>query len=315
MRAFVTGGGGFVGRHLVARLQQGGAEVYEYSGRADSLCDPLRLYERLKAARPDVVYHLAAHANVRHSAGDAALVFESNVRGTFNVLEAMRMAECRRIVFASSCSVYGEPTTFPSGEYTAAMPVQTSLYGASKLAGEALCQAYDSTYGFQSTIMRLVSQLGPGQTRGHLPDLFFKLMADPTKLTVMGNGQQLRSYMHIADCVEALVHVGEVAELHWSDSKLAWIPRGSAYPGIYNVSNAKPWTVVQSIERLCAMLHIEPTITYGTEGRGWVGDSPHIEPDTTRLLATGWAPRYSTLDAVDQTIEDLQRRYAAGERR
>ena len=298
MRAFVTGGGGFVGRHLVARLQQDGADVYEYSGRADSLCDPLRLYERLKAARPDVVYHLAAHANVRHSAGDAALVFESNVRGTFNVLEAMRMADCDRIVFASSCSVYGEPTSFPSGEYTAAMPVQTSLYGASKLSGEALCQAYDATYRFQSTIMRLVSQLGPGQTRGHLPDLFFKLRQDPNRLVVMGNGRQLRSYMHIADCVEALVHAGLNGHL-----------------GVYNVSNAKPWTVVQSIERLCAMLHIEPTITYGEQARGWVGDSPHIEPDTTRLLATGWTPRYTTREAVVQTIEDLQRRYAAGERR
>ncbi len=305
MRAFVTGSTGFVGRHLVARLLAGGADVHEYGGRADSLCDPLRLYERLKAAKPDVVYHLAAHANVRQSEGDAALVFESNTRGTFNVLEAMRLSGCKRIVFASSCSVYGEPTTFPSGEYTAAMPVQTSLYGASKLAGEALCQAYDSTYGFRSTIMRLVSQLGPGQTRGHLPDLFFKLKADPTQLTVMGNGQQLRSYMHIRDCVEALWHVA-TARTDWDSF---------GHFGVFNVSNAKPWTVVQSIETLCEVLKINPILMYGVEGRGWVGDSPHIEPDTTRLLATRWTPRYTTREAVVETIQDLQRRYAAGERR
>ncbi len=235
---------------------------------------------------------------MRQSEGDAALVFESNTRGTFNVLEAMRLSGCKRIVFASSCSVYGEPTTFPSGEYTAAMPVQTSLYGASKLAGEALCQAYDSTYGFHSTIMRLVSQLGPGQTRGHLPDLFFKLKDNPTRLTVMGNGQQLRSYMHIADCVNALLWVGQQNRL-----------------GVFNVSNDHPWTVVASIEVLCNLLGLDPLLDYGTEGRGWVGDSPHIEPDTTRLLATGWAPRYTTREAVVETIEDLERRYAAGERR
>lgn len=299
MRAFVTGGGGFVGRHLVARLKQGGAEVYEYSGRGDSLCDPLRLYERLRSARPDVVYHLAAHANVRQSDGDAGLVFESNTRGTFNVLEAMRLVGgSKRIIFASSCSVYGEPTSFPSGEYDSKMPVQTSLYGASKLAGEALCQAYDATYGFQSSIMRLVSQIGPGQTRGHLPDLFFKLKADPTQLTVMGNGQQLRSYMHIADCVAALTHVGM-----------------NGHFGIYNVSNDKPWTVVESIAALCEYLDITPSLHYGNEGRGWVGDSPHIEPDTTRLRATGWKPRYSTHAAVVETIIDLDDRYAAGERR
>ena len=298
MRAFVTGGGGFVGRHLVARLRTLGHAVYEYSGRADSLSDPLRLCERLQAAVPDVVYHLAAHANVRFSDGDSSLVFESNTRGTFNVLEAMRRTPCRRIIFASSCSVYGEPTTFPSGEYNSAMPVQTSLYGASKLAGEALCQAYDSTYGFQSIIMRLVSQLGPGQTRGHIPDLFFKLKADPTQLSVMGNGQQLRSYMHIADCVEALVKVGVEAHL-----------------GIYNVANDAPWTVVQSVETLCDMLALTPRLTYGEEARGWVGDSPHIEPDITRLLATGWAPKRTTRHAVSDTVFDLQKRYLEGERR
>ena len=298
MRVFCTGSNGFVGRHLVAQLTTLGHLVYEYSGRADSLSDPLRLSERLQAAVPDVVYHLAAHANVRFSDGDSSLVFESNTRGTFNVLEAMRRTPCRRIVFASSCSVYGEPTTFPSGEYNSAMPVQTSLYGASKLAGEALCQAYDSTYGFQSTIMRLVSQLGPGQTRGHIPDLFFKLKADPTQLSVMGNGQQLRSYMHIADCVDALVKAG-VAGL----------------VGIYNVSNAKPWTVVQSIETLCDVLGLTPRITYGEDTRGWVGDSPHIEPDITRLLATGWAPEWTTRQAVLDTVFDLERRYRTGERR
>ena len=129
MKIFVTGSSGFIGRHLVTRLRELKHVVYEYSDRGDSLCDPLRMYERILVAQPDVVYHLAAHANVRASARDSALVFESNTRGTFNLLEAMKDAgpQFRRIVFASSCSVYGEPTVFPSGEYTAPMPVQTSL--------------------------------------------------------------------------------------------------------------------------------------------------------------------------------------------
>ncbi len=293
MRVFVTGSTGFIGRHLVAKLKADGHLVSEYGGRGDSLCDPLRMFERIRQAEPEVVYHLAAHAAVRMSARDSALVFESNTRGTFNLLEAMREAgpQYRRIVFASSCSVYGEPTTFPSGEYTSAMPVQTSLYGASKLAGEALCQAYDSTYGFKSSIMRLVSQLGPGQTRGHIPDLFAKLVQDPTKLVVMGNGEQQRSYMHVADCVSALTRVGLTPHL-----------------GVFNVSNGRPWTVLESIECLRQELNIDPEVILGEEGRGWVGDSPHIEPDTTRLLSTGWVPQYTTREAAVETIRDLMAR-------
>jgi len=110
--------------------------------------------------------------------------------------------------------------------------------------------------------------------------------------------------MHVADCVEALAHVGT----HYREEDM-----GVSHLGIFNVSNDHPWTVVQSIECLCEELKLKPEIIYGTEGRGWVGDSPHIEPDTTRLLATGWRPRYTTRQAVIETIHDLKHRHQRGD--
>ena len=168
MRAFITGASGFVGTYLVKRLRQEGWAIHTYdSATGGNICDTLLLQDRLEAADPDIVFHLAAIANVRRASDEAARVFEVNTRGTHNVLEAMCAAGCdRRIVFTSSCSVYGEPAQFPTTEDTP-MPVQTSLYGASKLAGEGLIQAYEATYGFKGTILRLLRNLYHHSEPGH----------------------------------------------------------------------------------------------------------------------------------------------------
>ena len=131
----------------------------------------------------------------------------------------------------------------------------------------------------------------------------------------MGNGRQLRSYMHVADCVEAMIHVGLTVKARppEPDGEVWTLKPIFPYVGIFNVSNQHPWTVVQSIECLIRELKLSPEVIYGPEPRGWVGDSPHIEPDTTRLLATGWRPQFTTEEAVVQTIHDLKHRQQMGE--
>src|SRR5262249_18846543 len=129
---------------------------------------------------------------------------QQNTLGTFNVLEAMRERGVRRIVFASTGSVYGEPAVFPTPE-DAPFPVQTSLYAASKLAGEALIQAYCEGFGFQSHIFRFVSILGDRYSHGHVFDFFKSLRDNPGELYVLGNGEQRKSYLHVDDCIDAIL--------------------------------------------------------------------------------------------------------------
>ncbi len=285
--AFVTGASGFIGQNLVKRLKSAGWNVTGYdSAYGGNICDTLRLQECIENAKPDVVFHLAAYANVRRGASEPARAFETNTRGTFNTLEAMRESGCRRVVFTSSCSVYGEPTQFPTTE-DAPFPVQTSLYGASKVAGEALVQAYEATYGFKGTILRLASLLGEGMIRGHIVDLHRKLKIDPTKLDVMGNGDQRRSYLYIADCIDAFMLTLDT-------------------PGVFNVAG-DAWTVKQSVAELCRLLNVSPDVHYEGQERGWVGDSPHIEPSTERLRGLGWRQTISTREAVCRTIAWLEK--------
>ena len=151
----------------------------------------------------DMVFHLAANADVRFGTDHPGRDLEQNTIATFNVLEAMRETGVRRIAFASTGSIYGEAAVIPTPE-TAAFPVQTSLYGASKLAGEGLIQAYCEGFGMQAWIFRFVSILGERYTHGHVFDFYRKLAEDPSRLPVLGNGHQRKSYLYVQDCVDAI---------------------------------------------------------------------------------------------------------------
>lgn len=218
---FITGAAGFIGSNLADRLLQNGNKVIAYDNFSTGLeCflekailsprfelvrgDTLDL-DRLTQAMAgcDFVFHLAANADVRFGTDHPKKDIEQNIIATFNVLEAMRQNSIKKIVFSSTGSIYGEPDVFPTPE-DASFPIQTSLYGASKLAGESLIQAYCEGFGFQGFIFRFVSILGERYSHGHVFDFYKKLRDDSQNLLVLGNGKQRKSYLYVQDCLDAI---------------------------------------------------------------------------------------------------------------
>jgi len=303
-RALVTGGAGFIGSNLADRLLADGAEVVVYDNFSTGqrrFVEGLAASDRARVVEGDVldavgleramdgcdvVFHLAANADVRHGLEHPDLDLRQNMVGTFTVLEAMRRAGVRRILFSSTGSVYGEPEVHPTPE-DAPFPVQTSLYGASKLAGEGLVQAYCEGYEFSGTILRFVSIMGERYTHGHLFDFYRALRSDGSALTVLGDGRQRKSYLYIGDCVEALVMLAG---------------RGEPGARVYNLGTDEVTDVDLSVRAVSAHLGVDPDIRYTGGIRGWVGDSPLIHLDCSRLRALGWAPRLTIAQAVDCTL-------------
>ena len=308
MKWLVTGGAGFIGSHLVDRLLARGEEVLAYdnfstgqrrflehaieSPRFQLIVGDLLDRPTLTAAMAgvEIVAHLAANADVRHGLEHPERDLQQNTIGTFNVLEAMRVTGVRRIAFASTGSVYGEPSVFPTPE-DAPFPVQTSLYAASKVAGEGLITAYCEGFGFQSYIFRFVSILGERYTHGHVFDFYKKLLRDPTRLVVLGNGRQRKSYLYVQDCIDAMLHVIEHAR-----EKV----------NIYNLGTNEYCEVNDSVRWITEHLGLSPRIEYTGGERGWVGDSPFIFLDTTRVRSLGWEPKLTIREGVIRTLEYLR---------
>lgn len=307
MHFLVTGGAGFIGSNLVDRLLALGHQVTAYdnfsSGQARFL-EAAQTHPNFTLARGDTldldaltaamqgvefVFHLAANADVRFGTEHPRRDLEQNTLATFNVLEAMRAALVRRVAFASTGSIYGEPAVFPTPE-AAPFPVQTSLYGASKLAGEGLIQAYCEGFGFQGYIFRFVSILGERYTHGHVFDFYRQLRHNPNELRVLGNGQQRKSYLYVQDCVDAM---------------LLAIERAQERVNIFNLGNDEFCQVTDSIGWITERLGLAPRLTFTGGERGWVGDSPFIFLDTRRVRALGWTPRLSIREGIERTVEYL----------
>lgn len=308
MRALVTGGAGFIGSNLVDRLLRDGHHVTVYdnfsTGRQDFLTaasqsEQCRIVtgDLLDTAALDgamagieIVFHLAANADVRFGTHHPSRDLEQNTIATFNVLDAMRRAGAKKIVFSSTGSIYGEPDVFPTPE-DAPFPVQTSLYGASKLAGEGLLQAYAEGFGLKACIFRFVSILGPRYTHGHVFDFIKKLNADPSRLPILGNGKQCKSYLHVDDCLDAILTV---------------IEKTDAKVGIYNLGTDEYCEVNSSVGWICERLKLTPKLDYAGGERGWIGDSPFIFLDTKKVRALGWTPKYSIQAGVISTVDWLK---------
>jgi len=308
MHYFVTGGAGFIGSSVVDRLLADGHKVTAY----DNFSTGLRQYvadavkhsnfvlvegdildtENLAKAMAgcDFVFHLAANADVRFGTEHPRKDLEQNTIATFNVLEAMRSNGIKRIAFSSTGSVYGEAKVFPTAE-DAPFPVQTSLYAASKLAGEGLIAAYAEGFGFQSYIFRFVSILGKRYSHGHVFDFYKQLKKDPSTLRVLGNGKQRKSYLEVQDCIDAMM--------------LA-IDKATDKVNVFNLGADHYCEVNDSIGWICDALGVSPTFEYTGGERGWIGDNPFIFLDTAKIRALGWKPRLTIREGVLKTVEFLQ---------
>ena len=308
MKYFITGCAGFIGSNLVDRLLSDGHSVVGYdnfSTGQDNFISPALRSSNFMVVRGDAldlstltkamegidfVIHLAANADVRFGTEHPRKDLEQNTIATFNVLEAMRANGIRRIAFSSTGSVYGEPDVFPTPE-DAPFPIQTSLYGASKLAGEGLIQAYCEGYGFQGYIFRFVSILGERYSHGHVFDFYRQLLQHPDELNILGDGHQRKSYLYVQDCIDAIFTI---------------IGKSHDKVNIYNLGTDEYCEVNDSIGWICKYLGVSPHRTYSGGERGWIGDNPFIFLDTAKVRRLGWKPKLTIQQGIIRTLEYLQ---------
>ena len=307
-RFFVTGGAGFIGSNLVDRLLADGHAVTAYDNLSTGQMEFLDTAKKQKGFRlvegdlldekklgaavagHDFVFHFAANADVRFGTHHPRKDLEQNTIATYNVLEAMRSAGVKHVAFSSTGSIYGEPNVFPTPE-DAPFPVQTSLYGASKLAGEGLIQAYATGFGFRGYLFRFVSILGERYSHGHVYDFYQQLTAHPEFIDVLGNGKQRKSYLYVQDCVDAMLTV---------------IGQARDPVNIYNLGTDEYCEVNDSIGWISAKLGVNPERRYSGGERGWIGDSPFIFLDTKKVHSIGWKPKLTIRQGVEKTVEYLR---------
>ena len=313
-KVFITGAAGFIGSNLTDRLLADGISVVGWenfsTGQKEFLSasqqNPLfKLVQgdnldlsRLKEAMAgcDTVFHLAANADVRFGTDHPERDLQQNTIATFNILEAMRANSIKRIAFSSTGSVYGESPVIPTPE-DAPFPVQTSLYGASKVAGEGLIQAYCEGFGYEGYIFRFVSILGDRYTHGHVFDFYRQLLEHPEYLKVLGDGTQRKSYLAVEDCVAAIRHVMAKETAKTAPHRVQ----------IYNLGTEEYCQVSDSIGWICQHLGLKPRLEFSGGNRGWIGDNPFIFLDTKKVRATGWKSQYSIREGVVKTVQWLEK--------
>jgi len=308
-RSFVIGGAGFIGSHLVDRLvQSGSVTIYDNlsigksefiqsaldSGKASLIeADVLDLETLLRAMKGHQrVYHLAANPEARWGLENPRLDLEQGTIATWNVLEAMRRSKVPELVFASSGTVYGDTSNVCSEGDLGELPI--SLYGASKLAGEALVAAFVECFGIRAWIFRFGNVVGPRGTHGAALDFFKKLRATRgVELEVLGDGSQAKPYVHVTDCVDGILFVTEHAD---------------ATLGVFNIAPSDS-TSVRHIAEQCVRVSPFPnaSVRYTGGDRGWPGDVPQSRLDGSRLAQLGWRPKNTSQQAIDRAIEELAR--------
>jgi UDP-glucose 4-epimerase len=315
--AFVTGVAGFIGSNLADRLLTEGIQVTGWDNlstgqerflegalmhpkfrliRGDNLDLPA-LTAAMKGA--DFVFHLAANADIKDGWQHPRKDLEQNTIATFNVLEAMRANGVKRIGFSSTGSTYGEALVTPERPTpeTDLFPIQTSLYGASKVAGEGLISSYaEGGQIDEAYIFRFVSILGERYTHGHVFDFYKQLVEHPDRLRVLGNGTQRKSYLYVQDCVDAILHV----------TKTRTAKDAKHHTQVYNLGTPEFVQVNQSIGYICAALGLAPKLEYTGGDRGWIGDNPFIFLDTKKIQSTGWKPKLTIEQGIIKTLRWLE---------
>jgi len=315
MKALVTGAAGFIGSHIVDELLKRDYEVVGFdnfsTGIAKYLDDAnmnpkfhcvigdildLELMEKHMEG-VDIVYHMAANADIRGGTRNTMYDLQQNTIGTYNVLESMRLSgTAKRICFASSAAALGEPSVFPTPE-NLANPNQTSLYGASKMACEGLISAYCNAFNVEGYCFRFVSLLGPRYPHGHVFDFVKKLIMDPSRLEILGDGTAEKSYLHIEDCISALMLICE-------DKRPA---KGSSLGfEVFHLGMEEVIQVADSAKLIASQLGLTPNYEFGQGKRGWVGDNPFVLLDVSKVKGFGWSPRHTIKDSIAETTEWLR---------
>ena len=311
-RVFVTGAAGFIGSSLTDRLLSAGHEVVGWdnfsTGQSEFVQDALqqKTYRLIRGDNLDLpaltqamkdcntVFHLAANADVRFGLKHSRRDLEQNTLATYNVLEAMRTNGISRIAFSSTGSVYGEAEVIPTPE-NCPFPIQTSLYGASKVAGEGLIQAYCEGFGFEGYIFRFVSILGERYTHGHVFDFYLQLREHPDHLRVLGDGTQRKSYLYVQDCVSAILHAMQLGTARNAKHRSE----------VYNLGAPEYCRVSDSIGWICSRLGVAPRLEFTGGDRGWVGDNPFIFLETKKIQETGWRATVPIREAIERTVDWL----------
>ena len=315
MKALVTGCAGFVGSHVTEMLLGLGYRVLgvdSFRTGMQQFLDVVRLDQNFCFISSDirdcdfddtifdgvdVIYHLAANADIRGGLSDTNVDLEQNVLVTHRLLELAREKKIERFIFASTAAVLGEPNVFPTPE-DVAIPTQTSCYGASKMACECYVSAYANCFGIESYVFRFVSLLGPRYPHGHVIDFVKKLRTDPSTLNVLGDGTAQKSYLHISDCLSAIRLVCE-------DIRPA---RDLTIPyDVYHLGFDGYIRVSDSAQLISDAMNLSPDIVYEGQTRGWVGDNPFVHLATDKIRRLGWTPENSIEESIQDTVEWLLR--------
>lgn len=316
-QVFVTGAAGFIGSNLIDRLLADGISVIGWDNLSTGqlrFLEGARQHPRFKLLQgdnldlpaltaamhgADFVFHLAANADIKDGWSHPEKDLQQNTIATFHVLEAMRANGVKRIAFSSTGSVYGEALVTPERPTpeTDAFPIQTSLYGASKTAGEGLIGAYaEGGQIGEAYIFRFVSILGERYTHGHVFDFYQQLVAHPGHLRVLGDGTQRKSYLYVQDCIDAMLHV----------TRLATARDAKHHTQVYNLGTPEYVEVNQSIGHICAALGLNPKLEYTGGNRGWIGDNPFIFLDTKKIQSAGWRPKLTIEQGIIRTLRWLE---------
>jgi UDP-glucose 4-epimerase len=308
MKAFVTGGAGFIGSHLVDRLISKGDIVTVYdnlsSGKKQfleqhmnndkfsfinaDLLDLTRLKKEIKDH--DVAFHIAANPYVRLGEKQTRLDLEQGAIVTYNILEAMRVNDIKKIVFSSSSVVYAEtPLKSIPEEYGPTLPI--SLYGAGKLAAEGLISAFCGTFGFQAWIYRFANVVGILGTHGVIVDFIDKLKKNPKKLEILGDGNQQKTYLHVSEVIDGMLYGFE---------------KSSDQINLYNLGCNSDTTVNKIAEMVVEEMGLKNVEFRYTGGkRGWAGDVPRFQLDIKKINKLGWKAKYKSDEVVKKAIREI----------